>query len=275
MTATSDKDGLAIFEHMPADKFEFNITSKDHVKWWWPESSNKEQQSRESNWRWSYDGPEITLAPAMDPITILFEKGTTYSGRVIDPEGKPVSGAIVVTGLVGYGDAIDETQSFTAKTKADGAFSLTLPSLPDSFQFVLIAHDGDYGHFRKFANGITDPMSSTSGKDISNLTIKLTLPATIKGKVIDGSGNPKPNASVRVLANGDADSRYVAPDAKSDKDGNFVIHFVSPGEMNVQVEPFWTKSPTDENNNIPRIDQTHVTVEPGQTVEDVSVTATR
>lgn len=275
MTATSGADGVATFEHMPADKFEFEINSKDHVKWWWPDSPDKNQQSRETNWRWTYDGPEIILSQGMEPITVLLEKGTTYSGHVVDPEGKPVSGAIVVTGLVGYGDAIDETQRLTARTKADGAFSLTLPSLPESFQFVLIAHDGEYEHFRKFANGFTEPMSITPGKNVSDLTIKLTPPATIKGKVVDASGNPKPNASVRVLANGDADSRYVAPNAKSDKDGNFVLKFVSPGEMNVQVEPFWSKSPAYQDSNPPQIDQTHVTVEPGQTIEDVSVTATR
>jgi hypothetical protein len=274
MTATSDQAGLAVFEHMPPDKFEFKISSKEFVKWWWPDSPDENQRMREKNWQWTYDGPEVTLAPDMEPITVLFEKGTTYSGRVVDPDGKPVSGAIVVTGLVGYGDAIDETQHFTAKTKADGSFSLKLPSIGDH-QFVLIAHDGDYDQWRKWANGFTEPMAVTPGQDVENLTIKLNVPAAVKGKVVDKSGNAKGGANVRVIATGDADSRYVAPSAKTDKDGNFTIKFVSPGEMNVQVEPFWSKSPAYENQNTTQIDHTPVTVDAGQTVEDVSVTSTR
>jgi hypothetical protein len=274
MTATSDKDGVAVIHHMPPDKFEFRIDSKDHVKWWWPDSPDESQRTREKNWRWTSDGPEITLAPDMEPITILLEKGTTYSGRVLDPDGKPRSGAIVVTALVGYGDAIDQTQHFTSRTKADGAFSLTLPSIGDH-QFVLIAHDGGYDEWRKWANGFTEPMSITPGQDVKDLTIKLNVPSTIKGKFVDSSGNPKANTSVRVMTTGDVDSRFVAPSATSDKDGNFTIKFVSPGEMEVQVEPFYMRSPAYEDQNPSQIDHTQVTVEAGKTVEDVSVTSTR
>jgi hypothetical protein len=203
---------------------------------------------------------------------VMLEKAVPISGKVVDPDGKPVANAIVVTALTGFGDAIDQTQRFTARTKADGSFTLRLPS-SGAFQYNLIAHDGDYDKWRKWANGVGDPMYLKPGDVVNDVTLTLSGGATIKGKVVDPSGAPKAGREVRVMSADGRDSRYVAPSAKSDDQGNFTLEHVRPGEVHVEVEPFWIRDPNDSNTT--RIEHAAVTVEAGTTIEDVTVTSSR
>lgn len=272
ITATSGKDGLAVLEHLPAEKLELNVSAKDYPKWWWPDSPNDKQRDRSANLSWSYNGIEVDVTPGIQPLVLMFEKGVAISGQVVDPAGKPVGGAIVVTALTGYGDAIDQTQRFTAKTKDDGSFTISLPS-SGRFPYNLIAHDGAYGKWRKWANGVGEPMEVKPGDVIKDVKLALTAPATIKGKVVDPQGNPKANKDVRAMASDGRDSRYVAPRTKTDANGNFTLTHVRPGEVRVEVEPFWSRDPDDSNT--PEIEHAAVTVSAGETKEDVAVTTTR
>ena len=272
ISATSDKDGLATFEHMPADKFEFNVSSDEYTRWWWPDSPRERQRQRDANHDWSWNGIEVELTPGVQPLVLMLEKGIPVSGRVVDPQGKPVAGAIVVTARTGHGDAIDQTQRFTAKTKADGTFAMRLPSSGAS-QFNLIAHDGDYDAWRKWANGVSEPLSLKPGDSVKDLVLTLTASATIKGRVVDPQGRPKPGKAVRAMASDGRDSRYVAPSAKTDAEGNFTLTHVRPGEVRVEVEPFWMNAPDDPDPT--PIEHTVATTGAGRVTEGVTVTTTR
>lgn len=272
ISATSDKDGLATFEHMPADKFEFNVSSDEYPRWWWPDSPREEQRQRDANHEWSWSGLNVELTPNMQPLVLMLEKGIPVAGRVVDPQGKPVAGAIVVTARTGRGDAIDQTQRFTAKTKADGTFAMRLPSSGE-FEFNLVAHDGAYDAWRKWANGVSEPMSLKPGDSVKDLTLTLTAGATIKGRVVDPQGKPTPGKEVRAMAADGRDSRYVAPSARTDDQGNFTLTHVRPGEVRVEVEPFWMNVPGDSDPT--PIEHTVVTASEGRVAEGVTVTLTR
>ena len=272
ISATSDKDGLATFEHMPADKFEFNVSSDEYARWWWPDSPEEGQRQRGANHDWSWNGIDVELTPGAQPLVLMLEKGIPVSGRVVDPEGKPVGGAIVVTARTGYGDAIDATQRFTSKTKADGTFAMKVPSSGE-FQFNLIAHDGDYDAWRKWANGVSEPMQLKPGNAVKDLTLTLTAGATIKGRVVDPQGKPKAGKHVRVMAADGRDSRYVAPSARTDDQGNFTLTHVRPGEVRVEVEPFWMHAPGDSDPT--PIEHAVATAVEGRVTEGVTVTTTR
>lgn len=274
--ATSDDKGDAVFEHLFPAKLQFGFESGTHMRWWMAESLVAEQHDLKSNEGWSYRGAEIDLSAAgatgggPDPVTTHFEKGATFSGRVVDPQGKPVVDAIVVTNRVGYADAVDSTQRFTAYTDEDGAFSFAIPACEDRVN--LIAHDGDYGKTRHWANGVTDALDATAGAAHEGLTIQLTVPATIRGQVITPSGSPAADKWVRVVGADDRDSRYTAPDAHTDADGKFELKFVRPGDVLVQVEPFIMRRP---DGPLPKIAGTTLTIEPEEVKDDVQVTATQ
>ena len=112
-------------------------------------------------------------------------------------------------------------------------------------------------------------MQTKPGENKDDVTIKLTTPATIKGQVLDKAGNPVPDKSVRVMSLDERDSRYTAPEAHSDKDGNFEIKFVRPGNVLVQAEPFWMKN---EIGRTPPIIGVSVTVAENEVKEDVKLT---
>ena len=271
MEATSDEKGQAILEHLPADKMELDFSSDTHMRWSMAESLRDYQRDIKTNESWSFSGADLDLSGgAIDPVTVRMEKGVTFSGRVLDPQEKPVAGAIVVTNRVGFADAIDQTQRFTAHTRADGSFTLITATCDD--QVNLIAHDGDYGKWRHWANGVTDAMDATPGAKHDDLTIKLTVPATIKGQVVTRSGYPAPDKWVRVLTADDRDSRYTAPETHTDADGNFELKFVRPGDVLVQVEPFMMRQP---NRNPPKIDSQSTTVAAEEIKFGVKVVTTR
>jgi protocatechuate 3,4-dioxygenase beta subunit len=271
MQATSDAGGQAIFEHMPPDKFEFDVSSRTHVKWWCADAANQRLRDRPQGLALRWEGIELSLTPDMGPVKIELERGITISGRVVDPEGQPVSGATIATAKYGWGDAIDSTKRFTARTNARGAFSVVLPASGDD-QYTLIAHDGDYGKWRKWANGVTEPMQTKAGEDKGDVTIKLTRPATIRGRVLDTAGTPAANKWVRAMSDEETDSRYVAPETHSDADGNFELKFVRPGGVLVQVEPFYMKDDSGQSSPIAGV---HVSVGENELKEGVSVTAPR
>jgi protocatechuate 3,4-dioxygenase beta subunit len=268
MVATTDANGHAVFEHMPADTFEFEVSSEAHVKSWSAESTNPRMRERPRNLDLRWEDIAFQLAPDMEPVTIQLEKGITLSGHVVDPEGNPVAGATIATARYAWGDAIDMTKRFTARTNAQGAFSIILPASGDD-RYSLIAHDGDYGKWRKWANGVTEPLHTVPGENKEDVTIKLTAPATIKGQVVDKGGNPVPDKWVRVMSADDRDSRYTAPDAHTDKDGNFEMKFVRPGDVLVQVEPFLMRT---ENDPRPSITSVSVTVGENELKQGVSLT---
>lgn len=271
--AISDADGKAVLEHLPPDVLEVFISSKTHMRWRMPESLNAKQREIGSNDSWSWRGAELSLhddaAAAAEPltVTVYMEKGATFAGRVVDPQGKPVAGAIVVTNHVGYADSIDSTKAYTGRTRADGTFRFVVPACQDAMN--LIAHDGDYDHWRHWANGVTDVLDATSGAAHEDLTITLTTPATIKGQVLDRSGNAAPHKRVRVIGADDRDSRYVAPEVEADADGHFELKFVRPGDVWVQAEPFYMRM---TGSVTPKIDAVPVTVAAEEAKEDVKLT---
>jgi hypothetical protein len=108
-----------------------------------------------------------------------------------------------------------------------------------------------------------------SGSSHDDITIQLTEPATIRGQVVDASGAGLADVSVRAIGADDRDSGYVAPNAKTDEDGNFELTHVRGVEVMVQVEPFWVKAAGQEDL---KITAEYVTVKAGETKEGVQVT---
>jgi hypothetical protein len=98
-----------------------------------------------------------------------------------------------------------------------------------------VAHDGKYEEGRNWANGVLEPITTNPGDVIDNVIIKLTEPATVKGTVVDGLGNPVPNRQVTASAFDKVDNGCYEPTVRTDANGNFEIKFIRPGKHYVQA----------------------------------------
>src|SRR5271170_1834924 len=95
--------------------------------------------------------------------------------------------------------------------------------------YNLIVHDGGYGQWRKWANGVLPPIRTKPGQELNDITLTLTRPAVVRGKVVDADGNPVANREVRTVGGDLQENRYYDPTVKTDKNGNFALKYVRPG----------------------------------------------
>lgn len=266
---TSDADGVVTIDGMQPGKFDFIVEKKGYVQWWSPQ--DMQQWNRQRNTGPSgrnFDELFFDLAPDMGPVDIFVEQAVTITGKVLDPDGKPVKGATVAPARTGSGNSITGDTRFSFTTKADGTFTMLLPSNLDRGDYNLVAHDGKYNQWRQWANGVGEPFTAKPGETIDHVTLKLTKPASAKGKVVDGAGNPAAHVEVRAMMTDGRDNRYYVPTTKTDKDGNYELKFIRPGEAMIQCEPFWL-----DPNQAPSGSTQTVDLKAGETNENVDLTS--
>jgi hypothetical protein len=203
----------------------------------------------------------------MAPVRIVVERQVTIRGKVVDPDGQPVMGATVAPALTGTGNSLTGDTRFSVTTNSGGVFEMTLPASGDH-DYNLVAHDGDYQQWRNWANGVLPPMRTKPGQELEDVTLSLTRPAVVRGRVTDADGNPVVGREVRAAASDLLENRYYDPTAKTDKDGSFVLQFVRPGDQVIQVAPFWLK-PSEAPSGTSKT----VTLTAGQTLENITLTA--
>jgi hypothetical protein len=109
-------------------------------------------------------------------------------------------------------------------------------------EYNLVVHDGKYGEWRKWANGVLPPIRTVPGQEIKGLTLSLTKPATVRGKVVDAQGRPLSRREVRAHAADKLENRYYDPTTTTKEDGTFELRFIRPGEHFIQSAPFWLRA---------------------------------
>jgi hypothetical protein len=207
------------------------------------------------------------LKPGMPTVTIVAEPVVRVTGKVVDPNGKPVGGATVAPARTGSGNSLTGDTRFSVETKADGTFVMTLPA-SGAAEYNLVAHDGKYGEWRTWANGVLPPIKTTPGQLIEGVTLKLTRPAVVRGKVVDEKGKPVAGREVRAQAADLLENRYYDPTTTTKEDGTFELKFVRPADQHIQVAPFWLHAKDAPENSMKTL-----TLKEGQVVENVKLIA--
>jgi hypothetical protein len=73
-------------------------------------------------------------------------------------------------------------------------------------EYNLVAHDGKYGEWRRWANGVHHPFRTKQGQQLA-LVLMLTRPARVRGRVIDKNGKPVAGRDVRASASDKLENR--------------------------------------------------------------------
>ena len=246
----SDAKGVLVIEEMLPGDFEFNVGEGDVVevgfvkgylprnvaRWWSPDSLHIHQQKlvEANKFQRNFDDLTFKLTVGMEPVTIDVEKGVTFSGRVLDPNGKPVAGATVAPAKTGSGNSLTGDTRFSIKTDADGKYKVVMPA-GNLFQYNLMAHDGDYQEWRTWANGVGKPMLSSPGQVYADMDLTLTHPATIRGQVLLKGKPLKVGTSVSAQSKDLLENRYYNPTALVNDDGSFELKFIRAGEHSIRV----------------------------------------
>jgi protocatechuate 3,4-dioxygenase beta subunit len=223
---TSGPDGRIVIRDVPPGTYSrFEVKADGYTRWWSDACLSEWKRShRNSDWL------DFEVKPGMSPVTVEMERGATVTGRVLDPDGKPVAGATVALPLTGTG--------FSVETDNDGRFSALLPASGDR-EYNLVTHDGKYNQWRSWANGVSPAFRTKPGEQVTGLDLRLTRPASVRGRVTDTEGRPVANRQVRASAADRMENGYYDPTTRTDADGTYELKFIRPGQQYVQIAPFW------------------------------------
>ncbi len=264
---TTGPDGKLEIRDAPPGKYpRFQVEAKGYARWWsdacLSEWSRFEKANRHGFQR-NFDGLDFEMTSGMDPVTITLERAATITGRVLDPDGKPVAGATVAPALTGSGNSLTGDTRFSVETDAQGRFTSPMPASGD-IEYNLVAHDGKYQQWRNWANGILPPFRTRPGEEVRDVTIRLERPATVRGRVVDEMGGPVMGLEVRSTPVDAFENRYYDPTTKTEIDGSFELRFVRPCEQFIQVAPFWL-----DPKQGPKGTSKTITLKAGETKEGV------
>jgi len=181
---------------------------------------------------------EVSPGPEDESITcnVVLEPGYTLKGTVVDPDGKPLSGAIQVAGLrpMGY---------WEKNLLKEG--TLTLWGLrPDKPRLLHVKHEG-----KRLVGWIV-----VHGDEKDPLRVRLEPWGTFTGRLVSPDGDPVTNASIRLggRAVSDSSAGGSSVSTRSDKNGMFRIEGLAPGlkyAMSVSREPGYTLEISGKNIN--------------------------
>lgn len=162
-------------------------------------------------------------------ITVRMVKGGGMSGRVVDPEGKPIARARLTTHDDDWTDddftrslgigMPTATTSVDVRTDADGRFQI--PNLAGATYQVIIEAQG-------FTSNVRHGITVSDGTEQKLGDIAMSRGGSLRGTLFDPAGKPLSGGrvSLRPAPNSGLMAYY---DAKSGQDGKFMFANVQPG----------------------------------------------
>lgn len=266
---TTKADGRLEIRDVPPGTYpRFAVQAKGYTRWWSDACTqvwNRYQKDPGDGFQRNFDDLDFEVAPGMKPVTIELERGVVIKGRVIDPDGKPVAGATVAPARTGTGNSLTGDTRFSVESDAQGNFTMELPASGDR-DYNLVVHDGKYLEWRKWANGVREPFRTKPGEEVGVLLMRLTRPATVRGRVVDKQGKPVANLEIRANAADLLENRYYVPSTKTGTDGTYELRCVRPGEQFIQIGQHWMNDGPAEVNR-------PVSLAPGETLAGVDFVA--
>lgn len=169
----------------------------------------------------------------LPPITINLSTGGRITGRVVDPQGAPVAGALLSSADSTYGNTSADdflaglvmslaTQR-DARTNAEGYFELS--NLSPALYRVVVEHPG-------FTSETMRDLSVTEGQETSLGDITLRVGGVVRGAVIDQAGLVLSRGFVTLISTSESGLQY---QTRTDSDGRFEFQHVRPASYKLSA----------------------------------------
>ena len=210
---------------------------------------------------------EIRVLPGRgdDPVVVETERGVQVSGRVLDPQDKPLGGAVVHTLS---SDPVEGKTGETTTHSVNGFQAQATNAEDGTFHACLPAADGGLMRLvaEKYAsatlgNGHSEAFPALPG-DQREVTIHLTPGGWIEGDLIDSQGKPLAQIPMAASAVDGLDGYVNHINSKTDARGHFRIGPLRPTEYDVRARG----ADWDWNHPEPPEEKRRVTVKAGESV---------
>jgi protocatechuate 3,4-dioxygenase beta subunit len=230
----SDTDGMVRIADMLPGRFSFQVDSSGHARWWSEEGATPRSRRQflargvqGGDWQGNYQEIDFDLSAGMDPVTITVEPAVIVAGRVLDPDSKPVAGAMVSPIFTGSDSSAVGSGGFDVVSDRDGRFRLKLPASGQR-SYHLMAHEGRRQQWRTWANGVSPSWRTRPGQEIRDVDVRLTRPAAVRGRVVDPQGMPVADCVIRSRPMDRMEWHLYGPETKTDADGRYELRFLRP-----------------------------------------------
>jgi hypothetical protein len=171
-----------------------------------------------------YAAREIELPLPSSEREIELDRGVSWTGRVLDPDGKVIDDCTLFLTL-------SDQRLLTATCSAQGFSFGTLA--PGSAKLSVRVQKHALGTYRSLDQTIEIKPGSSLVRDI-----RWPRGETIAGRVVDGSGAPIAGARLTALPKGtpEAFDRFVAGEVmlEADQDGRFTFRHLAPGMWTIR-----------------------------------------
>ena len=143
----------------------------------------------------------VGQSPSPVRIRLEMTRLVSFSGRVVDPDGNPISQGVVKLG--NFRAPVASGGTFTIKDLVPGSYALT--AIPDAARV-------SEGALVPVATNFPESIVIRGDADISGYEIRLETAEVygVSGVVLDESGNPKPKVPVQLMPKLSSGARIVA-----------------------------------------------------------------
>ncbi|HEX7185369.1 MAG TPA: carboxypeptidase-like regulatory domain-containing protein [Thermoanaerobaculia bacterium] len=164
--------------------------------------------------------------PADPPIRLVLQAVGTISGRVVDPNGKPIADAFVHVGFgprAGRGMTMLSGGPQADRSDAEGNFRIT-DVIPGPVELSAQAPG--------WQRGTVAGLELRGGEEKSGIEIVLAPGAILKGRVLSPSGRPLPGAQVQTIFEDLAAGTAMK---NTDDEGRYELDTLAPGNRTLEA----------------------------------------
>jgi len=161
-----------------------------------------------------------------NPVVDITMKTAGIAGRVLNVDGKPISGAVVSATAAGAAAGSQGHRGGAMQDQSDPDGSFLIDGVDPGTYTVTAAAPG-------YRNATVPPVTVANESDVPAVDVRMEAGRTVRGRVLDANGNPIPGAMVMAAASGGPPSGRDSMPATSDVNGTFLVTAPADGPIDL------------------------------------------